>query len=80
MRRLRVGLAQVNTTVGDFEGNDLHNLGSTGVTHNNVWTAAAGFHVPLNRHVTWSVGYEWPVSSRNDIVKQRIMTTMRFEY
>ena len=43
-------------------------------------TAAAGFTVPLDSHVSLSVAYERPITSRKDIEKQRVTTSVRFEF
>jgi hypothetical protein len=73
-------IGDVEGIVGDFEGNDLHNLGSKDVTGNNMLTWAVGTHIPITKHVTFSAAYERPLTSRKDIVKQRVTASMRFEF
>lgn len=70
----------VEGLVGDFEGVDFHNLGSTRVDNNDYATLAVGSHFAVSEHVTFSFAYERPISSRKDITKQRITTSMRFEF
>ncbi len=82
--RLRSGaevpISAVEDLVGSFEGVDFHNLGSSGVDNNDYVTLAIGSHVPINRHVTFSIAYERPISSRKDITKQRVTTSLRLEF
>jgi hypothetical protein len=66
--------------VGHFEGADLLNLGSKGVAGNDLVTAAIGTHVPLGRHLAFSVAYERPITEREDLVEQRVTTAIRFEF
>ena len=66
--------------VGHFEGNDVLNLGSKGVEGQDIVTAAIGTHIPLGRHITWSVAYERPITERKDLFEQRVTTSMRFEF
>ena len=77
---LPLGVVQTALGTGPFEGVDVANLGSAGVSGNNVTTFAVGFHVPINRHVTWSAGYEFPISSREDLFEQRVTTALQVEF
>ena len=66
--------------VGHFEGADVLNLGSKGVEGQDLVTAAIGTHIPLGRHMTFSVAYERPITERKDLFEQRVTTAMRFEF
>jgi hypothetical protein len=73
-------LGAVEGLVGDFEGIDLHNLGAKGVDANDYLTLGVGTHVPITRHLTFSLAYERPISSRKDIMKQRVTSSLRIEF
>lgn len=84
--RLKNG-ADVNIeTVGQvlgldgFEGVDLHNIGGNDVAGNDIVTLSVGTHVPITKRVSFSVGYERPITRRRDIFKQRVMTSLTLEY
>ena len=66
--------------IDSFEGVDVINLGNNGVDNNDVITWAVGAHFPISRHVTFSAGYERPLTSRKDIFKQRVTSSVRFEF
>jgi hypothetical protein len=66
--------------VGHFEGADVLNLGSKGVEGQDLVTAAIGTHVPLGRHMAFSVAYERPITERKDLFEQRVTTAVRFEF
>jgi len=55
-----------NRTVGDFEGFDLLNFGST--DSGAVITAAAGARYRLTDSVLAGVGFEAPLTTREDII------------
>jgi hypothetical protein len=66
--------------VGHFEGADVLNLGSKGVEGHDLVTAALGTHIPLGRHLAFSVAYERPITQRKDIFEQRVTTAIRIEF
>lgn len=72
--------AQNALGTGRFEGADVANLGSRGVSGLDLYTVAVGAHIPITRHVTLSAAYERPVSHRKGIFKQRVTTSVRFEF
>ena len=76
----KVPLSLVESIYGDFEGVDVHNLGSRDVTGNNYLTWAAGAHFPITKHVTFSAAYERALTDRQDLTKQRVTTSFRIEY
>lgn len=65
---------------GRFEGADVMNLGSRGVDGQDLWTAAIGAHFSVGEHVTLSVAYERPFSHQKGIFKQRVTTSVGFEF
>jgi hypothetical protein len=75
-------MATVRSVLGldSFEGVDLHNLGNDGVGGNFISIFAVGTHFPINKHVTWSVSYELPITGREDIHDQRVTTALRLEF
>ncbi len=77
---LPLGTVQDVLGTGRFEGADLMNLGSQGVSGFDLWTWALGGHVPLTERLTFSVAYERPFSHRKGIFKQRVTTGLSIEY
>lgn len=63
-----------------FEGLDVVNLGSTGVSGTTVLSLAVGGRVPLGEHVSFGAYYEFPISTRKGIFEQRIAGNLHFEY
>lgn len=84
--RLRNGVELPLDTVqavlgtGAFEGADVFNLGSRGVSGLDLFTWAVGTHVPLTEHVTLSVAYERPFSHHKGIFQQRVTTSVAIEF
>ncbi len=56
----------------NFEGGDLINLGATGVAGQSVFTGAVGARFPVNDMVSFGAAYEFPIGSRNDLLRDRI--------
>lgn len=54
-----------------FEGLDVVNLGSKGVAGNTILTLAAGARVSITEHVSLGAYYEFPLTDRKDIIKER---------
>jgi hypothetical protein len=79
-RNLTLTDAQDATGAGRDDGTAEFNLGSKGVDNNDLITFAVGSHFPINEHVTFSIAYERPITTRKGIFKQRITTGMRFEF
>ena len=65
---------------GPFEGADVMNLGSQGVDNQDLLTAAIGIHVPIAKHVTFSVAYERPITNPDYIFEQRITSALVLEF
>jgi hypothetical protein len=63
-----------------FEGVDVANLGSRGIDGNDFVALGVGAHVPISKHVTFSIGYERPVTSRKDVFKQRVTSNFAIEF
>jgi hypothetical protein len=80
LRDLTLTQAQDATGSGRNDGTAEFNLGSKGVDNNDLITFAVGSHFPINEHVTFSIAYERPITTRKGIFKQRITTGMRFEF
>jgi hypothetical protein len=65
---------------GRFEGADVVNLGSRGVSGQDLYTWAVGAHVPITERVVLSAAYERQIGHRRGIFQQRVTTSMRFEF
>ena len=66
--------------VGAFEGADVLNLGVADVAGLDLITAAVGFHYALTERVTFSVGYERPISHHKGIFQQRVTSALTYEF
>lgn len=77
---LPLSTAQSALGTGPFEGADYAVLGSEGVDNQDLVTLAAGVHVPLAEHVTLSAAYEYPLSERKGIFRQRVTTSLAIEF
>ena len=55
-----------------WEGADLVNLGSKGVSGNTILTLAAGARIPVTKNVSLGAYYEFPLTDREDIFGQRV--------
>jgi len=78
--RLRLSTVQTALGTGPFEGVDLVNLGSQGVTGNDIVTFAAGARIPITKHVSFGAVYEFPLTSREDIFDQRVTANLMLEF
>ncbi len=58
---------------------DLLNLGSDDVKHNDVLTWVVGFRAQLRPGLSLGVAYERPLTTRRDILKQRISVNLLLE-
>lgn len=63
-----------------FEGRDLFNFGSQGVSGNNTITLAPGFRYRFNDHLQAGVAYEFPVSGHRDLIDYRVTFDVIFRY
>lgn len=64
----------------DFEGVDVVNLGATDVTGNDIVTGALGFRYELRKRWWLGLGYEAPLTSREDIFDDRITADLVFVF
>ena len=64
----------------NFEGGDLFNLGSTNVAGNNMVTMAFGARRKLWNMSELGVGYELPVSQRQDVMSSRLYMDLILRY
>ena len=64
--------SNANALPVNFEGGDLINLGAANVAGNSVITSALGARYRLNDSFTFGLAYEWPITSREDIIDDRI--------
>lgn len=67
-----------NRTVGDFEGVDVVNFGST--DSGTVATIAAGARYRLTDHIQFGAAYEAPITDREDIFDWRIYVDAVLSY
>lgn len=77
--RVNLSTAQALLGTGPFEGADLVNLGSAGIAGANLVTLSFGVRIPLSEHVMLGAAYEFPVTSREDIFRQRASLNVAFE-
>jgi hypothetical protein len=63
-----------------FEGADVVNLGSQGVSGNTLLTLAAGARLPITRHVSLGAYYEFPLTEREDIFEQRVAVNAMYTF
>lgn len=66
--------------INGVEGLDLINLGSTGVAGNDIVTGAVGGKFKKSRHSEIGVAYEFPLTSRQDILDNRLTVDWIFRY
>jgi hypothetical protein len=77
---LTVAQVQAALGTGGFEGIDVANLGSGSVGGNNIITFAVGTRIPINRHLSLAAAYEFPLTDRRDIFKQRVTMSALLEF
>jgi hypothetical protein len=75
---LRVVQAVFGTGFG--EGNDVVNLGSQGVAGNTIVSLAVGARFPIDDHWYGGFAYEFPVTTREDLLQQRIALNLAYEF
>jgi hypothetical protein len=63
-----------------IEGLDLINLGSPGVTGNDIVTGAAGVKFKPGSHSEIGVAFEFPMTERRDIIDNRLTVDCIFRY
>lgn len=63
-----------------FEGLDYSNLGSRDVRGHDVFIAAFGARVPIGKHLSVGAAYEIPISDGEDVIKQRVTTSLTLEF
>jgi hypothetical protein len=77
---LPLGFIQRALGSGRAEGNDIVNLGSEGVAGNDIVTMGVGARFPITRHVHAAFSYEFPVTSREDLFKERGSVNLTYEF
>jgi hypothetical protein len=77
--KLPLGVAQTALGTGRFEGLDVANLGSQGMTGKDVVVMGGGFRIPTTWGVSFAAMYEGPVTNRKDIHNQRFTFMMTWE-
>lgn len=75
---LRSGDGDLGTN--GFEGLDLINLGSTGVSGNDIVTCALGGKLKPYRNVEAGLGWEFPITERRDILEDRFYADLILRY
>ena len=71
--------AQLALGTGPFEGFDIANLGSQGISGANVLVMGGGIQIPMQWGLSLSAMYEGPVTSRKDVHHQRFTFLARWE-
>lgn len=66
--------------VPGVEGYDLFNLGSTGVSGNDIVSQAVGAKFKRDRHREIGLAYEFPLTERRDILQDRVNFNWIFRY
>ena len=77
---LRLDFAQAALGSGGFEGLDLLNLGSPGVSGNDIVTFAVGARIPITRNLSLGAVYEFPLTDRDDLLKERVTANVLLEF
>jgi hypothetical protein len=77
---LRLDFAEAALGSGGFEGLDVLNLGSPDVGGRDVVTFAAGARIPITRNLSLAAVYEFPVTQRKYIIKDRVTANLLFEF
>jgi hypothetical protein len=72
--------AQAALGANGEEGLDALNLGSPGVAGEPVLTFAVGARIPITEHIGLGAAYEFPITSRDYIIKQRVTANLLFEF
>jgi hypothetical protein len=62
------------------EGDGLINLGTSGVTGNDMVTIAVGGKAKLSQNVEFGAAWELPVSQRHDLLNNRLTAELIFRY
>jgi hypothetical protein len=62
------------------EGLDVRNLGSPGVAGETVLTLAVGARFPITKHVGIGAAYEFPLTSREYLINQRVTANVLLEF
>jgi hypothetical protein len=78
--RLPLSTAQAALGTGAFEGADVANLGSSGISGANLVTMAWGVRAPLEGGLNVGLAYERPLSNRRDIFEQRLTLMASWEF
>jgi len=78
--KLSLSAVQTALSTGRFEGGDFANLGSEGVRGNDVITGAVGLRYRATSDLSIGVAYERPVTSRKDLLKQRVSIMATYEF
>ncbi len=78
----RLSLAEVQSALntGGFEGNDFANLGSPDVDGHDVITGAVGVRFQFSDDLSLGLAYERPLTSRKDLLKQRVSVMAVYEF
>lgn len=64
----------------NFEGGDLINLGSTGVSGQSVITTAVGGAYKFSESLILSAAWEFPITEREDLLDNRVTATLTWRY
>lgn len=75
-----LGLVQQVFGTGFGEGNDVANLGSQGVAGNTIVSVAVGARFPITKHVYAGLAYEFPATTREDLLQQRVYANLAYEF
>jgi hypothetical protein len=65
---------------GRFEGADYGNLGSTGVTGQDLVTMAWGVRLPLTKNISLGGAYERALEGKRNLFKQRVTFSTMYEF
>jgi hypothetical protein len=69
-----------NGALNGLEGGDLFNFGSTGVTGNDIVTNAVGIKRKRSNNSEIGVAFEYPLTTRRDILRNRLTVDWIFRY
>lgn len=81
----RLGTLQINTASAAtgtkrVGGLDYANLGTSGITGNDIVSGAVGIRFPVTKNVSLSGAYEIPLTDREDVLSQRVTANVAYDF
>lgn len=77
---LSANTAAMATDTRRIGGLDYANLGSSGISGNDIVSGAVGIRFPVTKNVSLSGAYEIPLTKREDVLKQRVTANIAYTF